>query len=180
MLNYLSIFLLMVYTSTNAQNTQVIVDFTDSHKTPSWEVFSDGVMGGVSESVFTKDAEGSGIFSGHVSTDNNGGFAGVRCRLNVDLTLRKRFVLHLTGDSKSYQFRIKHKSSDAHSYVYAFETSGEKERIVIDIDAFIPRYRGRDIDRPNFNDASLEEICFLIGNKVDEDYRLQIHKIEIE
>ncbi len=180
MLNYLSIFLLMAYTSTNAQNTQVIIDFTDPNKTPSWEVFSDGVMGGVSESVFTTEPEGVGVFSGHVSTDNNGGFAGVRCPMKVNLSAKKKFILHLTGDKKSYQFRIKHKSSDPHAFVYAFETKGYAEKIVVDIDKFIPRYRGRDLDLPAFSHSFIEEICFLIGNKVDEDYKLQIHKINIE
>jgi len=180
MYKYLLIVVFMLHSPSNAQNSPAVVDFSDSSKTFFWEVFSDGVMGGVSESVFTTEPEGVGVFSGHVSTDNNGGFAGVRCPMKVNLSAKKKFILHLTGDKKSYQFRIKHKSSDPHAFVYAFETKGYAEKIVVDIDKFIPRYRGRDLDLPAFSHSFIEEICFLIGNKVDEDYKLQIHKINIE
>ncbi len=42
-----------------------------------------------------------------------------------------------------------------------------------------PSFRGRDLDLPNYNNDSFEEIVFLIGNKKNEAFQLIIDKIEV-
>jgi len=68
-----------------------------------WGSLDDVVMGGVSESSFT-----SGRFSGLVSADNNGGFAGCRSKaLSPPLQLSKYTGLQLRvrGDSATRRYK---------------------------------------------------------------------------
>jgi hypothetical protein len=43
-----------------------------------------------------------------------------------------------------------------------------------------PSFRGNKLDQPNFDGSSIEEISFLISNKKDEPFNLEIDKIEIK
>ena len=42
-----------------------------------------------------------------------------------------------------------------------------------------PSFRGRKLNKENFNKTSIEEIGFLIGNKKQEKFNLEIDKIEL-
>ena len=91
----------------------------------------------------------------------------------------KVIKIRLKGDSKAYQFRIKDKSSSYYSYITTFTTSGEWETIEINLSDLYPSFRGRKLDKSNFNATSFEELSFLIGNKKNEPFKLELDKIEI-
>ena len=83
---------------------------------PAWGDLSDPVMGGVSESSFALDRAGgeggapTAVFSGVVSTANNGGFASVRTRNfdpPLDLSHAAGITLRLRGDGQRYKFFIR-------------------------------------------------------------------------
>jgi hypothetical protein len=42
-----------------------------------------------------------------------------------------------------------------------------------------PSFRGQDLNLPNYNSSSFEELVFLIGNKKNESFQLVIDKIEL-
>jgi len=86
-------------------------------------------------------------------------------------------VLRIKGDGKRYQFRIKADLSDNYSFIQYFETNGEWQTVKISLDEMYAVYRGRNVDRPNFNADHIEEIRFLIGNKKPQDFALEIDKI---
>ena len=46
-----------------------------------WTSVNDVVMGGVSDSLMQVSEDGTGVFAGHLSLENNGGFASVRAPL---------------------------------------------------------------------------------------------------
>lgn len=74
-----------------------------------WGSLDDVVMGGVSESSFVI-AGGIGTFSGQVSTDNNGGFAGCRSKaLTPPLKLGacSGLKLRVRGDGRRYKFIVR-------------------------------------------------------------------------
>ena len=54
----------------------VLVDFSPS-TTTEWRVVNDGVMGGLSSSTMSATEVGTGVFSGRLSLENNGGFASI-------------------------------------------------------------------------------------------------------
>ena len=43
-----------------------------------------------------------------------------------------------------------------------------------------PAFRGRKLNIENYQGEKMQEIAFLIGNKKNENFRLEIDKIEIQ
>lgn len=162
-------------------NMNEIYRFTKDTKINEWRIVNDGVMGGISKSSLILGDLGNGQFSGHVSLANNGGFASIQLNKEIKLSDEKKFiVLHVKGDGKAYEFRLKGEISQPESYVHQFATSGEWENIKLPISEFYPQYFGRKLNRPNFNFKSIEQLSFLIANKQEEDFRLLIDWIGLE
>ncbi|WP_318640244.1 CIA30 family protein [Flavobacterium ardleyense] len=158
----------------------IIYDFQKDSNAADWQIVNDGVMGGMSQGKFKIDREGKGVFYGDVSTENNGGFSSIRhefATLKVDTD--SKVILTLKGDGKDYQFRIKDKLSNSHSYITTFSTTGEWQEIEIALADLQPSFRGQKLNMPNFDKTFFEEIRFLIGNKKDESFELVIDTIEL-
>jgi hypothetical protein len=162
-------------------NTITLFDFTKESDIVNWKIVDDGVMGGLSSSTFFVDKAGNGIFKGSVSLENNGGFCSVRYFFKpISLKNQKTFSIRLKGDGKKYQFRVKSKVSDYYSYIYEFQTTSEWKTVEIAITEMYASFRGRTLNLPNYDGASLEEIAFLIGNKQNENFQLMIDTIEVK
>ena len=162
-------------------NPIIVFDFNTKSDLSNWRVVNDGVMGGTSRSKFYLNSEGHGCFDGTVSLENNGGFCSVRYEFTrIALDINKIICLRIKGDGKDYQFRVKTKKSDAHSYIYPFRTSGEWQNIEIPVTDFYPSFRGRKLDIPNYDGSNLEQIAFLIGNKKGENFQLLLDRIEVK
>ncbi|MFD1314023.1 CIA30 family protein [Namhaeicola litoreus] len=163
------------------QSSIVLCDFHSNADLKNWQVVDDVVMGGVSSGNFKLDVKGNAVFSGRVSTENNGGFSSVRGSLaKASVSNNQKIILFLKGDGKKYQFRVKARRGDYYSYVLYFETSGDWEQIEIPLSKMYPAFRGRRLDKPNFDQSQIEEIAFLIGNKVGEEFSLSIDKIILQ
>lgn len=159
----------------------IIYDFQKDASTTNWRVVDDGVMGGLSQGKLKVDNEGNGLYSGTVSTENNGGFSSLRYRFDaIETSEDQSIVLRIKGDGKKYQFRVKDKVNQYYSYIYTFQTSGEWQTVKIPLAEMYPSYRGRKLNTPNFKHSQIEEIAFLIGNKKAESFELIIDKIELE
>jgi hypothetical protein len=147
----------------------------------NWYVVDDGVMGGLSRGELTINDSGHCLFKGYVTTENNGGFSSIRYGFNKKSVSEYKYViLKLKGDGKSYQFRIKDNSRQRYSYIATFNTSGDWETIKIPFSEFYPGFRGYKLEKPNYSGDVMEEIAFLIGNKVKESFALEIDKIYLE
>lgn len=157
-----------------------IFNFTKTSDIANWNVVNDGVMGGLSHGNFRLNEAGNGIFSGMVSLENNGGFSSIRYKIgHTNISGKTTVVIRLKGDGKKYQFRLKQNSDDRHSFVLQFETSGDWETIEIPLHTLYPTFRGRKLDIGNFSENYLEEIGFLIGNKKQELFQLELDCIEL-
>jgi|TARA_B110000879_G_scaffold198338_1_gene269947 hypothetical protein len=177
MINTIILFLVM----SMFQTPSLIFKFESGVSTKGWRVVDDRVMGGRSQGDFEVNSEGFGVFEGYVTTENNGGFSSLR--YNFDGLKTAGFtsiVLKLKGDGKFYQFRLKGSDNQRHSYIYSFKTSGEPQEISIPLQDFVPSFRGYTLDIPNFNADKIEQIAFLIGNKVKENFRLEIESISLK
>lgn len=156
----------------------IIFNFNNKSNISQWKVVDDVVMGGRSDGSFTLNEAGNGIFSGDVSTENNGGFSSVRYNFSKsDLSNYTKFIIKLKGDKKSYQFRVKSKTSDYYSYTYTFATNGSWQTIEIPFDEMNPAFRGRQLQMKAYPAEIMEEIAFLIGNKKNESFQLEINSI---
>jgi hypothetical protein len=161
-------------------NTIIIYDFNKASANNDWKIIDDGVMGGLSQGKFLIDSDGNGVFQGTISLENNGGFSSVRYQFDkINTNKESKIVIHLKGDGKQYQFRIKDKYDSYYSYITTFDTSGEWETIEIKLADLYPSFRGQKLNLPNFQSDSLEEIVFLIGNKKNESFKLILDQIEL-
>lgn len=157
-----------------------IVDFSNESALRNWQITNDTVMGGVSNSAILWDSNGYGLFTGSVSTANNGGFSMVRLPVKIDLHRGlKAIKLKVKGDGKKYQFRLKSNNFQRHWFVHSFQTSGDWEEITLNLKDFYPSFRGFKLNIGNFSEESIREIALLIGNKVIEDFNLKIESISV-
>jgi hypothetical protein len=161
--------------------SQLIFDFNLKSNISNWQVVDDVVMGGRSDGNFKINKEGFGEFYGRVSLENNGGFSSLRHRFSsMEVNGFKEVVLRVKGDGKKYQFRVKDKTSNYHSFIASFQTNGEWQTIKITLSEMYPAFRGRNLSIGNFSSESIEEIAFLIGNKMAENFKLEIDKIYLQ
>jgi hypothetical protein len=157
-----------------------IVEFNSSSSLDNWYLVNDTVMGGKSDSDFQLNNEGHAVFSGYVTTANNGGFASIRHDCKVENVEQfSEIQLKVKGDGKNYQLRVKKNRSDYYSYIYTFETSGTWETVSIPLEGMYASYRGRTLDKPNFQADQISEIAILIGNKKKESFQLEIDAIKM-
>ena len=164
-----------------SMNSHMIFDFSKNSDIQSWIIVDDIVMGGRSAGKFRLSPEGFGVFEGHISIENNGGFSSVRHQFEkIKVTEKEKIVIRIKGDGKTYQFRVKDDSGKYYSYISTFSTSGDWQDIEILLKNMSPSFRGRKLDMPDFSHDYIEEITFLIGNKKTEEFKLLIDKIYLD
>lgn len=144
---------------------------------PDWQIVNDGVMGGLSRSEMGLTGEGTALFRGFVSLDNNGGFASTRTPVATDLGSYDGVVLRVRGDGRSYQFRFRTNDMfDGVAYRADFETeAGEWVEVVLPFEAFRPNFRGY-VPRGAgpLDPARIRQMGFLIGDKREGPFRLEV------
>ena len=110
-----------------AATERVLFDFTNPNSSvkETWGAVDDVVMGGVSQSNIQL-IDQKAIFTGNVSTENNGGFASVRTRNlepPLDLSDYEGIELRVIGDGKRYKFITRCEGKwDGIGYCYSFDT----------------------------------------------------------
>ncbi|WP_093369440.1 CIA30 family protein [Psychroflexus sediminis] len=161
-----------------AQNF-TIYDFEPDKNIKDWDIVNDGVMGGLSQSSIHLSEDGNAVFSGKISLENNGGFASVRHQTTIkNIHDYSHVNIRVKGKPSTYQFRIKKSGEEeAPSYVQEFKVTPEWQTIQLKLSSFYPRYRGRNLNLPNFEADVIREVAFLIGNKKEEEFQLEIDKV---
>ncbi len=164
-----------------AANEKVVFDFTTATSTvTNWQAVNDDVMGGVSSSNFAL-TNGTAVFCGTVSLENNGGFASVRSLpAPWDLTGCDAFVVRVRGDGRSYKFTARtDRSFDSAIYQARFKTrAGEWEEHRLRFAAFVPTFRGRVLTgEPPLDPAKIVSVGFLISDKQAGPFRLEVASV---
>jgi hypothetical protein len=160
---------------------KMLFDFTTSTDSSPWQIVNDDVMGGVSSSGFQILTNGGAIFSGAVSVENNGGFASVRSLpAPHDLTGRDCFIVRVRGDGRRYKFTVRTRAGfDTPIFQCAFTSKpGQWEEHKLPFKDFVPTFRGRLLTtEPPLNPAEVVSVGFLIADKQDGPFRLEIASI---
>jgi monofunctional biosynthetic peptidoglycan transglycosylase len=146
-------------------------------------IVNDSVMGGISSSTF--EITNTFIkFTGHVSLQNNGGFASLRMLWPFEkIKGVRKLQLRLKGDGKTYQFRLRtNRGIDGASYVHEFKTIKDKlMSIEMDIGEFIPSFRGRVLkDMPKLLLKDVQQMGILISNKQIGDFNIHLMQLVLE
>jgi len=158
----------------------VLVDF--SRPTGAdWRVVNDGVMGGVSSSTMSTTEVGTGVFSGRLSLENNGGFASIRTDLRqTDLSLFAGLVLRVRGDGRRYQVRLRTDASfDGIAYQAEFDTQADTwTMVILPFEAFVPTFRGYvPRNAPPLDPSVIRQLGLLIGDQREGPFRLEVDRI---
>lgn len=143
-----------------------------------WTTVNDTVMGGVSSSRYEFTEDGTFIFRGDLSLENNGGFASVRSRLQpMDLAEADAFRLRVRGDGHKYQLRFRIEGEwQWVNYSQRFDTKdGEWIEVELPVDKFQPGWRGEPVRQaPPFDPANSIEITLMATDKQEGEFQLEV------
>jgi monofunctional biosynthetic peptidoglycan transglycosylase len=147
-----------------------------------WLVVNDGVMGGISTSQIQATSSGTAVFTGHLSLENNGGFASVRTRLDgLDLTEFDGIAIRARGDGRTYQLRFRtDRRFDGVTYRTTFVTKpGEWTIVRLPFTKFEPTFRGRRLRGVEPLDTSrLQQLAFMVADKNEGPFRLEVQWVK--
>ena len=143
-----------------------------------WILVNDDVMGGRSSSQLTLTEEGTGVFSGFVSLENNGGFASTRVSTGtLDLSRHQGVILRVRGDGRRYQLRFRtQEGSRGLAYKGEFDTGKNVwEEVYLPFHEFRATFRGyRPPEAPPLDPACIRQVGFLIADKMEGPFRLEV------
>jgi len=159
-------------------NQKSLMDFNSPDAAKEWRVVNDGVMGGRSDSQMIITQSSIAIFKGHISLENNGGFASVRTFPRAyNLSSYDGLTLRVKGDGKKYQLRLRTDDKfDGISYKETFDTTPDTWiTVTLLFKTFVPSFHGRVVvDAPFLNPDKIRQIGFLIADKQAGLFHLEI------
>ena len=154
-----------------------LLDFGDDERV-AWSVVNDGVMGGVSRGGIRRTDNGTGVFSGTLSLENNGGFASVRAVIGrTDLSAHAGLELRVRGDGRTYHLRLRTDDRfDGVAYRAFFTTrDGEWLTIRVPFADFEPTFRGRTLSgEPPLDTSRIHQVVFMLADKQPGPFALEI------
>ena len=155
-----------------------------------WGALDDVVMGGVSASGLYLE-EQKAVFSGNVSTENNGGFASIRTRnfeAPLNLSGYEGIYLRVKGDGNRYKFFLRCDSRwDGIGYASSFDTQKDTWLdVYIPFEKLAPVFRAKIMeDAPSFQENQVNSMQLMLS-KFEYDKQLNPHfnpgafRLEIE
>lgn len=175
--------LLLVITAGVIMNSAVeIKDFSSTETSGEWRIVNDGVMGGLSQSTFTINSDGTATFKGNVTPENNGGFASVRTMIDMDDKMDfEGALVRVKGDGNIYSLRFRtNRSFDGISYQAKFRTEKDTwKEFMIPFSEFTPVWRGQRVSgQPELTSEDIEQMGFLIADKQFGDFEMKIDWIK--
>lgn len=162
---------------------KTVFDFDEPGAGDNWFSVNDGVMGGISKGSFRITADGSLLFSGTLSLENNGGFASIRSRnVAIDLDGATALLVKARGDGRTYWAEIRERNQQGASSFRAYlpTVEGELKTIRIPLSDFKFQTFGRSIPMRALNTQAAQSIGFTIADKQPGDFRLTIESIGID
>jgi transforming growth factor-beta-induced protein len=144
-----------------------------------WSVVDDGVMGGLSKGKVAATDDGSILFSGTLSLENNGGFSSLRTKtVKLDLSDSSGLKMRVKGDGRSYQLRLE---SDARyrsmevSFMGEFGTKkGEWIEVNVPFSGLTGSFRGFEVKDAVFNPAKVQRLGLLLADKKPGPFALEV------
>lgn len=146
-----------------------------------WRITNDGVMGGLSNGVVSINA-GNVMFSGVISTENNGGFSSTYMPIEQQPKGLKAVEIKVTGDGNLYQLRFRRQYRGyAISYKLLFKSiRGETTSHQFNLADAQATFRGRPLpNAPTLTSESITNIGLLIASKEALPFKLTLHQINI-
>ncbi len=158
-----------------------LASFKNDDSLKSWTSVNDGVMGGISKGGFERTAEGTLLFQGELSLENNGGFASVRTKsAKIGFADATAIVVKAKGDGRTYwvDLRVTNQMSATSYRAYLSTTAGEWQETVIPLADFKPQAFGQELAYKAIDPADLASIGFTIADKKAGAFALEIEFVK--
>lgn len=142
-----------------------------------WTSVDDNVMGGVSSSRGRIQEDGTLIFSGTLSLENNGGFSSIRSPwAPIDLSGSDGLLIRVQGDGQIYRLRIRTTATGREiAYNSFFETQkGAWSTVYLPFDTMVPTYRGFQTGSGPIDPSTISSLGFMLSDKQPGEFSLQV------
>lgn len=172
--------MLMAHSSLPAKE-KIIASFESDDCLKSWTSVNDGVMGGVSKGGIKRTGEGTLVFLGDLSLENNGGFASIRTKPGtLELSGTSGVVVKARGDGRTYWFELRVAGQmGATSYRANLPTTaGEWKETRIPFEDFKLQAFGRELPFKPVDPASVASVGFTLADKKAGPFALEIEYVK--
>ncbi len=147
----------------------------------NWRITNDDVMGGLSQGN-VQSRTSAIIFSGNLSTKNNGGFSSVFMPLNDLPQSLSTIAITVTGDGNSYQLRFRrYYQGNLISYKLPFQSiANQTTNHQFELTQAQATFRGRALtNAPPLTSESIVSIGLLIRSEKATEYSITLHNISL-
>ena len=154
---------------------QLLFDFQPGD--PAWGTVDDRVMGGVSQGASRVQEDGTLLFAGIMSLDNNGGFSSVRSAWNpIDLSGKDGLLIRALGDGKIYRLRVRTTETGGEiAFNSFFETQdGQWITVYIPFETMVPTLRGFQVPAGKLDPATVSSLGLMLSDKQEGPFALQV------
>ncbi|MEM7315753.1 MAG: CIA30 family protein [Planctomycetota bacterium] len=191
----IGVFLLACLTVVADAKGRDLYRFDSPQAARQWRTVNDTVMGGRSIGRMKLVQNNRLMFSGTISKENNGGFAGVKTRAARPIGLKKGDVIvaRVRGDGRQYLFNLMYASDivgegpfikgrrrpEGFSYRQPFETkAGDWIEVRLPVDKSVTVWRGRQFPNENFDPGKVGGIRFLVKGEPGP-FKLEVEWIKV-
>ena len=160
---------------------QDLASFQPADSAKLWTSVNDGVMGGVSKGGVKRTTEGTLLFSGELSLENNGGFASIRtAERKLDLSGMSAILVKTRGDGRTYWAELRTSGQmGASSYrAYLPTTAGEWKETRIPLADFKPQAFGHALPFKAIKPAAVASVGFTLADKKAGPFELEIEFVK--
>ncbi len=165
-------------------NAFKVFDFADAEQADGWSVINDTVMGGVSSGDLTW-SDGSLVFSGFLSLENNGGFASIRSpqidtQLAINWSASDGIRVRADGDGRTWTLQVRTTDDVDGGWTQSFATTPNATTdVLLPWKSFEPVTRFLE---PRSTDISLDPsrisaIAFYLVDGIQQPFRIAIRAI---
>ena len=156
-----------------------LLDFSRPEVMRAFRIVNDGVMGGVSISRLGSVA-GAMVFEGHLSLENNGGFASFRTTLRLPAACAA-LLLTVRGDARRYKLTLKLDDGPGTAqYQAAFDAPPAWRTLRFEPTDFTASFRGRPVAAPIVRFADVQHVGLLIADRQSGAFRIELKDIGAE
>ena len=161
--------------------TKTLATFESDDCLEAWTSVNDGVMGGISKGGFSRSEQGTLMFKGELSLENNGGFASIRMKpTELNLSGMDALVVKAKGDGRTYwlELRVANQMAASSYRAYLPTTAGEWKEISVPLADFKLQAFGRELPIKALDPAAVASVGITLADKKAGAFELEIESVK--
>ncbi|PAW66512.1 MAG: hypothetical protein B9S38_13570 [Verrucomicrobiia bacterium Tous-C4TDCM] len=171
----------LITATTLPAGAKTIASFRAEDSMQSWTSVNDDVMGGVSKGGIKRSKEGTMVFSGSLSLENNGGFASVRMKpAELGLSGMSALVVKARGDGRTYwvDLRLKDQMSASSYRAYLPTAAGKWTETTLSFADFKLQTFGIELPGKTVDPTQVASVGFTIADKKQGPFELEVEAVK--